>query len=260
MVPVQLLGASCFAVASMNEGSNPKARQHEKLSQNAPRRFDVWGALFFLLILLVALGLGALMGCANVKPNKGGKAGFKSSQPGQTNEFTLQQPENPAAAANQNYETDEERTEVIPAGSVKHETTTTVDKSGATNTTQSAITFSAPVTNTVRKTLKAAASVGAAQHDDSKKLAASFSAIRPVQYVGIVLILGALALAYFQWWTKAAICGAVGIGMIVVAAIIPGHEGMIIAIGAAVAVIGCLLVLYVYHKGHVDSLQPKEIK
>jgi hypothetical protein len=131
----------------------------------------------------------------------------------------------------------------------------------STQTIERTVERVAPVANdagnVTRTTEKISTSIGAAQIDNSTKLKASFAAMRPVQWIGIVLILGALALCYFQWWTKAAICGAVGIGMIVVAAVIPGHEGIILAAGGAVAAIACLLVLYVYHKGHLDALSAK---
>ena len=62
----------------------------------------------------------------------------------------------------------------------------------------------------------------------------------------------AAAFAYFGWWTKAAIAGAVGVGAIVLGQALPGNESKIILGGVVAFALLALLVLYVYHKGKLD--------
>lgn len=171
-------------------------------------------------LLLIAL---LVTGCATGLRQRGGHARHVSAN--YTNEFF--QPENPAMPSTQTIER-------------------TTERDAATANVRGPVT---------RTTEKISTTIGASHVDHSAKLKAGFASLRPVQFAGIALVIGAAALCYFQWWTKAAIVGGVGVGMIILAAVIPGHEGIILATGAAVAVIGCLLVLYVYHKGKLDEVK-----
>ena len=69
----------------------------------------------------------------------------------------------------------------------------------------------------------------------------------------VMMTLVAGALAYFGWWTKAAVAVAVGLGMIVLAQTLPEHGTFILLGGLAVFAVAALLVLYAYYKGQLDQ-------
>lgn len=156
----------------------------------------------------------------------------------------LKQSDNPLGPSSQDVTTSNETSFLLPAGSL-------LSTGQGTNAVQIQVAQATPIVQ--RQVQTHAAVIGAAQTDTSKALAAKYHALLPVMIVGILLIVGGAALAYFGWWTKAAILWAIGVAMITFAAVLPGHEVMIIAIGLIVAVIACLLVLYVYHKGSLDQ-------
>lgn len=198
----------------------------------------------FILSLLLALAF-LTDGCIGQKPLRPGHSTISAGDQSQT----IVQPENPAAPSTQDMDSTVEKDFTVPTGSLM----ATVEKSAtATNTTT--IKASEPMPVRLVETHHATATVGAAQKDVSRELTAKFQAVRPVQYVGVLLILVAAALCYFGWYTKAAIVGGIGIGMIVVAALIPGHELLIIGCGVALAVIGAFVVLYVYHRAALDQM------
>ena len=60
-------------------------------------------------------------------------------------------------------------------------------------------------------------------------------------------------LAYFGWWTKAAIAVGVGVGMVVLAEALPGHGAVILLGGLGVFAVAALLVVYAYYKGQLDQ-------
>lgn len=137
---------------------------------------------------------------------------------------------------------------VLPAGSSITTQEVTAEK---TNTMK--ITVSEPTPMIKKETHSNAAVIGAAQTDTSKALSAKYRALLPVMIVGILFILGGGAFAYFGWWTKAGIMWGIGVCMITFAAVLPGHEVLIISVGVGVAVVAILLVLYIYHKGKLDQ-------
>lgn len=205
--------------------------------------------------------LGALCGCGLVKPQRGGRAHLPApSSSAPTAALEITQPENPAGPSTQTRETTNDLSLLIPAGSTVRQmsvTPPTATTPAATNTVE--VTVSAPTSLHQTHAETATQVIGAAQKDTSRELGARLAAMRPVQWVGILLLLGAGALAYFGWWTKAAIAGAVGVGMIVVAAVLPGHEAAILAVGGVIVAVALPTILYVYHKGvldHVRQTQP----
>ncbi len=162
----------------------------------------------------------------------------------------LTQPENPAQASSQHVERITRSSLPIPAGSTLVVTT---NSGSAAAVAPATLVLAAPTTQTLEVIERTGTTLGAAHRDDSRNLAARFAGLRPVQYTGLLLILGAGALAYFGWWTKAALAAGAGAGMIALAAAIPGHETLILTGGGAVVVLGSLLVLYAYHKGLLDK-------
>ncbi|MHB8520713.1 MAG: hypothetical protein ACYDH9_08135 [Limisphaerales bacterium] len=233
--------------------------------RNNGRAFSILHPLF--AVLTVAL----LSACAiTPKPLKGGHARISSpvsqgstesrlpagaAQAGPT-AATLEivQPDNPAAASRQTRESTNEFSVVIPAGSTVRQVNVSGAAGGRGATTNALeFTVSAPTTIHQGSGEHVEQTLGAAQKDTSRELGARLTALKPVQWVGVLLLLGAGALAYFGWWTKAAICGGVGVAMIVLAATIPGHETAILAVGGAVVAVSLPIVLYIYHKGLLDQ-------
>lgn len=187
--------------------------------------------------LIFIIGLILLSSCA-LQPLKGGRSTIGTT----TQE--LVQPENPEAPSSQQVDYDVERTLVVPANSL-------LEFHDGTNSFSVRPSKEMPIVLKERR--HRSAILGGAQKDTSRSLAASLKAMQPVMWVGILVILGGVALAYYGWWTKAAIAWAVGVGMIVIAAVVPGHSAMILGIGMPTLAFACLLVLYVYYKSHHDA-------
>ncbi len=96
--------------------------------------------------------------------------------------------------------------------------------------------------------------IGAAQKDTARELAAKAASIQPVMWAGILMMtVVAGALAYFGWWTKAGVAVAVGLAMIVLAGTLPAHGTLILLAGLGVFALAALLVLYAYSKGQLDQ-------
>ena len=99
-------------------------------------------------------------------------------------------------------------------------------------------------------------SIGAAQKDLARELAARAASVQPVMWAGIAMMtLVAGVLIYFGWWTKAALAVVVGLGMVVLAATLPNHGTPILLGGIAVFAMAALLVLYAYYKVQWDKNQ-----
>jgi hypothetical protein len=96
--------------------------------------------------------------------------------------------------------------------------------------------------------------IGGAQKDIARELAAQAASLQPVMWAGIAMMtLVAGVLAYFGWWTKAVVAVMVGLGMIVLAATLPGHGTAILLGGLGLFALAALLVLYAYYKGQLDK-------
>jgi hypothetical protein len=204
--------------------------------------------LRFLCFLLFSC-LFFCAGCAGPAPQRGGRASHTSAS-GARMEF--HQPENPKDGASQHTESSAEK--AYPPGTVIRETESRLIN-GQTNTIVREITVPtnapAPLTMTTRDSSQT--SIGGSWRDTARELAERVKSIRPVMYFGLAMLLVAGAFAYFGWWTKAGIAAGAGAGAILLAQVLPGHEGMIIAGGGILVVVGALLVLYVYHKGQLDA-------
>lgn len=112
-----------------------------------------------VLIALIVLSAG----CAT-QPLKGGRSTHNQSG------VQLEQPENPASAAKQEFE--------------------------RITVTEFLMSDSGPVTNKVTVTEKSETQIGAAQNDTTRSIAAKAAAMRPVQIMGIGLIVASIA----AWW------------------------------------------------------------
>ncbi|MEW6307399.1 MAG: hypothetical protein AB1705_28440, partial [Verrucomicrobiota bacterium] len=249
-----------------------------------------------LFVLLFALGAGCASGPKPLRPGSAKTTrtltaangsstattarGGEPSRPLQLVEtHELTQPENPAQASSQHVERTTKTALPIPAGSRIQLATGATDHASlspqrgegprvrgdstldrihsATAPPATEITFSAPTTFTTETVEKTGTVLGAAQHDTSRELAAKFANMKPVQWVGLVLLLVAGAFAYFRWWTPAALAGGTGLGLILLAHSLVGNERItLVLLGLAAAI---LAVFRAYDKGALDALLPDRL-
>lgn len=202
--------------------------------------------------ILAAISVLMLTGCGGLKPQRGGQARH-TSPTGAVSE--MRQPENPKDAATQRTEAAKQEERSFPPGATVRETETKA-ANGQTNviTREFIVPTNAPAAIVIKSTVsdKSQTAIGGSFADAARELAERVKSVRPVMYFGILMLAAAAALAYFQWWTKAAIAAGIGIGSIILAQVLPGHEGIIMLAALAVFALLALLVLYVYHKGKLD--------
>jgi hypothetical protein len=186
-------------------------------------------ALFLFVVLAV------LSGCATFKPQKGGQVKTSLSPTGTSAEAT--QPENPADKAEQATSRTEKRE--TPVSMPTAQITETKAPDGTVTTTR--VEFSS-VTAKEEVSQTASATVGAAQKDTARELAAKLAAMRPIQFAGIACLVFAAAGLFYaplriilgggKQFPIA--IGLLGAGLVVAPQLIAGNETLIL-IGAAVA-------------------------
>lgn len=193
-------------------------------------RTSIFGFNSLLLCSLFVLGLGSGCGLAALR---GGRSAVSPAG------ATLQQPDNPATASTQDTEsiTEIERGGILPPDE---------------KITYSLITNSSGPLK-VRSMHRTQTSIGAAQRDTARELSARISGARPVLIAGLLCLAAAGALAYFGWYTKAVIFAGGGVGIVVLASVLPGHEWTFILAGVGGLVIVSYMVLHGYYKGQIDA-------
>jgi hypothetical protein len=205
------------------------------------------------LILLASLAFGP--GCASSRPRKPGSARrtlVTTVTP--TNTVTtisseITQPEDPSQPSSQFSEKKSRLTLPLPAASRLIERSSAPDESGKTLSTEKTIILSGPSVQTLETEEKYGATLGAAQQDDSRSLAARFQNMRPVQIAGLLMIAGAGALGYFTGrWKAPAIMAAAGLALVLIAHLMVGHELFVLVAGLAAAL---FLGLY---EAHIHNL------
>lgn len=199
-------------------------------------------------IFILSYFIFVLCGCVGTRPQKGGSAHLGSS--------AIAQSENPGSASRLDQHRNYERTFTIPQGSVIFLET---DSGIATNTPTRApaiasrVVLSQPMLVQEKEVTGAVAELGSAQKDEARSLGARFAAMRPVQWVGIALCVASIAAFYFGWPSLGLMAIAVGAGMILTAAVVPGHETLILSVGGIGLGILALVMGYAYHKGKLDA-------
>lgn len=185
---------------------------------------------YFMIFLLCGCGLPA---------QKGGK--FRST--GFGNAFSLQQGENPSTPSRVSQTRTYKRRSTIPpeifAG--------IASDFGPTNR------MARPVIVEEEESTGIATELGSAQKDEGRILSARYAAMKPLLFAGIALLLAAIAAFYFGWPSLGLLAIAVGGGMILTAAVVPGHEILILSVGGIGLVIVALVLVYAYHKGKLDA-------
>ncbi len=210
-------------------------------------------------VLMVA-SAGLLVGCANTKPLKGGKASTVA-KPGGGIEQTVVQSDNPAQVSRQDQETVKTKTYTVPAGSRLEETRIVqVEPTAAPITNVQAVVVSAPMPVVEREETRAKSELGAAQKDTARELGAKLSSLKGIVWVGVVMFLFGLASLFYP--PLRAIVGSVttsaailigGLALIVLPTLIVGNELLIL--GGVVLVVGGWFIAHRYGKlrGFVDA-------
>lgn len=174
-----------------------------------------------------------------------------------TRTIEVSQSENPAATTSQATTRTVESTLPIPAKSRVVEVTSGTDPDGRAVEVRREITLAEPSTQTTRTTEEVKTDIGAAQKDVAREIAATARALAPIQYLGMGLVVVALALLYFGWYLPAAIAGGGGLAMIVMARALVSTWAVVASVLAVAASI--LAVLYAYHKGALDRWLPDNL-
>lgn len=122
-----------------------------------------------------------------------------------------------------------------------------------------------PVTITEKSAKEANTEIGPAQKDMAREIGARLTAIRPMQFLGVLLILAALAMfhpvvrAVTQSTTLQAVTGGVGLLLVFAPMVIAGHERLLIVltfVGVAVPV-----AWYVAHRhGRLQGVVDEVVK
>lgn len=207
-------------------------------------------------ILLIMLSALLLVSCANPQKYKleGGKGRTSISTPGFTNDVTITQPENPERQSRQDSNVEREETVILPAGTIIREES---PSSTVSNRVYTESVIPVATVKTVKFKQHTDTVLGGAQKNTAFELAAKAASLKPVQYAGIGLILIAVALAYFKWFTPAIVAGGAGIGLIVLSSVLVSHELLIaVVLGVGMA---CYIIFYSYNKGALDGVLPDKL-
>jgi hypothetical protein len=155
---------------------------------------------------------------------------------------------------------------MIPAGSkvTSRDITPAPENPAMMVTNETVITVASNMPLTRRVIQRADSEVGAAQKDTARETAARLTAIRPLQMMGIVLLVAGVAMlhpairAFVGSGTLQVGCFAVGTGLIFLPMMIAGHETLVLAIGGAgVLALGVWFLAHRHGqlKGLVDANQ-----
>jgi hypothetical protein len=244
-----------------------KSRPRQSLAVDSVGVFTISRAVAVAVALAVATAVALLLsGCGTPRSQKGGQASASILRPGYTNLATLSQPENPKDPSRQVLESHHTVEYVLPPGTAlaiggpDSQAPAAQPQSGPLPFNQLAATpvpvavLSKPMPVRISANDRTETSIGAAQKDTARELAAKAASLQPVTWAGIVMLtLVAGVLLYFGWWTKAALAAAVGVGMIALAQVLPEHGTLILFAGLALFAVVALLVLYSYYKGQLDQ-------
>ncbi len=184
---------------------------------------------------LLAVSL-LLTGCAGVN--------FKGGQAQSGHGVSLVQGDNPSQPSKQTHEATTVETFIAPAGSVLIE-------DGVRSYEVTEPTPVKRVTTTVTKT-----ELGAAQKNTVAETAAKLKSLRPVQFLGFLLIVGALAMfhpivrAITRSSTLQMVTGAAGAFLIFAPVVIVGNEGILIAAGIGLPAVW----FFVHRHGRLQGL------
>lgn len=211
----------------------------------------VRGFLIFLCVLLSGCSSGVL------RPLKGGAAKIEPvGNLAADVSLQLDAPDNPSTPSSQvTKDVKEERT--IFAQPTERVTETKLADGTVTKLVESIPAGTVRVVSSARDVSQ---QIGAAQKDTSREISAKLASFKPVQYVGIILLVAAAAM--FHPVVRAAVSGgketqmataAVGLTLVFGPSMFVGNERLILILG-----VGGLFAVYAlsrlgYYKGKADS-------
>lgn len=182
--------------------------------------------------IFVLFLLALLSGCASFKPLKGGGA---SSHVGAGTSVETTQPDNPAGKAEQTASREEVRE--IPVSMPAAQVTEVKAPDGTVTVTRVEY-VSAVSKEEIRQ--GTTATVGPAQKDTARELAAKLASMRPIQFVGIACLLFAAAGLFYAPLRVVLgggkqfpiAVGMLGAGLVLVPQLIAGNETVILIVSA----------------------------
>jgi hypothetical protein len=195
------------------------------------------------------------VGC-KTKPVVGGKSHSSLGGVGKHTESSLAQPSNPDESStneSKRKETVEEPTHIVSS-----RVTETTDDKGIVTTVREEFT---PVMRKNIVETSTATKVGGAYKDNSTEIMAKISAMRPVQYAGIGLMVAAAGIMFYaplrilvgagKQFPVA--LGVIGLGLVVSPQLIAGHETLIIVLAAIGVLIYWLSIRLTRKEAEADS-------
>lgn len=207
----------------------------------------------------VLLLSAALTGCgvftASPKPHRGGSATVIGKTPQAPSAVTIEAPENPKSTSKQETKEQEVTTYVFPQATEVITETKQPDGSSVVITEK----IPAGTKKIVNSQRDVRQEIGASQKDDSREISAKLASFKPVQFVGIALLLAAAAM--FHPIVRAAIGGGkeiqmatagIGVALIFGPSLFVGNERLILLGGLAVLLITYGLSRLAYYKGKHD--------
>ncbi|MBS0632025.1 MAG: hypothetical protein JSS11_08940 [Verrucomicrobia bacterium] len=201
-----------------------------------------------------------LAACASVRPQAGGHSTTTLGGATAPTTVTTAAPQNPQTPTTTTVEKTVIR-ETIPGGLATPATSATLVQPGTPNpehgTLPSAVVASvAPSREILRETVteRATTVTGTAQVDNSRELTARLANLRGVLWVGLALLIGGPVVGWrLGWFTNGCIAGAVGLLLVILSAVLPGHEAWF-GLGGLLLI---PLVAYVYYRAHHDATAPQ---
>lgn len=226
--------------------------------------------------LVAALLLAA---CSQVKPQRGGASSTTLGGTSGPTVVTAAAPENPQTPSTQTVEKTTVRVYELPptipatAGSqgdsAREQPETSPRRASAQMESRvaAATVQGASPASAVRRpaadaaglllreevTERATTTLGTAQKDTARDLGARLANLRGVMWAGVLLLIGGPILGWkLGWFTNGLIAGAVGLLLIILSTVIPGHEAWFGLFG-----LGAIpVVAFVYYRAHHDAAQP----
>lgn len=241
-----------------------KQRRAEAREQRRKERFRkrfLPLAIGSFIALFLLSGCGQSVGTFRKAPALQG--GTSEAKIGTNVTMRVAQPENPSQVAEQNYSRTEERSEVFPPGT--DFVTSVTSTNGEVKVER--VKIPAPMARTVKVTESTGAKIGAAQADTARgawgdalatveKYRAKLGSMKPVQFVGIVLIVAALAMfhpavrAITMSTTLQAVTGMAGVAMIALPSVVVGNEKLILIAGIALPI----AYFFIWKHGHLQGI------
>lgn len=211
------------------------------------------------LLAAVLLVSATLAGCSVLqpgpKPQRGGSATVSRPTAVSPATATITQPENPTGSSKQETKEQEATTYIFPQATEVVTETKQPDGSSIVVTEK----IPAGTKKIVSASRDVRQEIGAAQKDDSREITAKLASFKPVQYVGIALLL--VAAAMFHPLVRGAIGGGkeiqmatagIGVALIFGPSLFVGNERLILLGGLAVLLVTYGLSRLAYYKGKHD--------